>query len=278
MLTTFAPPPDTVRWLDGCAIVRLGGTTTCTRFPATPHAMLTVLLPDHPGAAAASLRLHPLAPATFHTMTTVPTVHEHGAVPVRALGVLLRPTAAACLLGASTGALVDTTLPWSAVAGDAEALRLHETIAAARSDAARLGALVDAVRRAMSRAQSQRLMSIEQLCQTVGRHGLAASDTLDVGVRQLERRVRAVLGLPPKQFQRLMRFHQALNSAIVAGTPPDAGLALDAGYYDQSHLARDFRALAGAAPTALVEGAHDQSAWWPLASYRGMRGAGPLAG
>jgi len=43
-------------------------------------------------------------------------------------------------------------------------------------------------------------------------------------------------------------------------------VALDAGFYDQSHLARDARTLAGAPLGKLVAQARPDSAWWPLAT------------
>lgn len=60
------------------------------------------------------------------------------------------------------------------------------------------------------------------------------------------------IGLAPRQFARLLRFGrvvQALKSGQVA---PLADIALASGYYDQSHLNRDSREFAGAAPGELV--------------------------
>ena len=57
---------------------------------------------------------------------------------------------------------------------------------------------------------------------------------------------------------------QALHGAAHAG---GADLALQAGYYDQSHLARDLRRLAGQPLGTLVQHARQGSgtAHWPLA-------------
>ena len=58
----------------------------------------------------------------------------------------------------------------------------------------------------------------------------------------------AEVGLTPKLYGRVRRFQRAL--ALVRGVPaPDwAQLAVECGYFDQSHLIRDFRAFAGLTP------------------------------
>ena len=65
--------------------------------------------------------------------------------------------------------------------------------------------------------------------------------------KHLADRVRDAVGIGPRSFRRLLRFHR-LTKAI--GEAPDwAGLAHDAGYYDQSHLIREFREFAGMTPS-----------------------------
>ena len=60
---------------------------------------------------------------------------------------------------------------------------------------------------------------------------------------------REQVGLPPKALARLLRFEQALGFLREVHRRPLAEVALAAGYYDQAHLNRDFRALAGCTPT-----------------------------
>jgi AraC-like DNA-binding protein len=71
--------------------------------------------------------------------------------------------------------------------------------------------------------------------------------------RHLRSRFRTETGLSPKGAARVIRFHRArrlLLQRTAAGPPPVlADLAAECGYYDQAHLARDFRALAGCSPT-----------------------------
>jgi transcriptional regulator GlxA family with amidase domain len=62
-------------------------------------------------------------------------------------------------------------------------------------------------------------------------------------------RFRRQFGITPKAYARLLRFGHA--TALLTETPTMRSLAevaTDAGYYDQSHLTRDFAALAGLTP------------------------------
>jgi AraC-like DNA-binding protein len=69
--------------------------------------------------------------------------------------------------------------------------------------------------------------------------------------RHVTERFRRQLGLSPKAYARLLRFEHATS---LLGRPAAdrtlADLAMEAGYYDQSHLTRDFVALAGMTPGA----------------------------
>lgn len=74
--------------------------------------------------------------------------------------------------------------------------------------------------------------------------------------RQLARRFRQEVGIGPTLLGRIYRFQGFLR---LMGTSPAASLtslAHRSGYYDHSHLVRDFRAFAGAPPTAFFGNAH----------------------
>jgi AraC-like DNA-binding protein len=243
-----------------CAIVVQRAAGSLSRFPAMPRAMLT-LAPALGGAAAVS----------FHAMSTRATTHQH-VQPLRALGLVLPPATAARLLGISSGARVDATLPWAEMVGLSEAARLDNALHLAGSDASRLLALQSSLGRVLvrgpERVQRARAEALQQLCHAVGRQGARAASALGLGERQLERRCRALLGLPPKQMQRITRLHGLLSDALRQQRLPDVDAALAAGYYDQSHLARDARLLTGATLRVLLLQAHADGAWWPLGTQR----------
>lgn len=255
----FLPQTD-LRDAVECAVIvqRAAGSTSC--FPAMPRAMLTVALAGDS-----------LTTVGFHAMATRAAVHVHNE-PLHALGLVLQPHTAARVLGISTGALVDATLPWAELAGASEAARLDHALQQARSDAVRLQALQSSLRRVLARGpervQRARADSLQQLCWAVGHQGVQAARILGLGERQLERRCRAVLGMTPKQMQRITRWHGLLSGVLHRQQLPDAGAALASGYYDQSHLARESRQLSGTTMRELLRQAHDGTAWWALEAPR----------
>ena len=77
--------------------------------------------------------------------------------------------------------------------------------------------------------------------------------------RHLRGRFRDETGLSPKAAARVIRFDRArrllqhraaAESGDLPALPALADLAADCGYYDQAHLAREFRELAGCPPSA----------------------------
>lgn len=86
-------------------------------------------------------------------------------------------------------------------------------------------------------------------------HGAAEIDALasalGVSVRTLQRRFVAATGLSPKLLARIVRF-QRVFAAWRAEPASLSRVALESGYYDQSHLVRDFRDFAGAPPAGFL--------------------------
>src|SRR4051794_18232605 len=68
--------------------------------------------------------------------------------------------------------------------------------------------------------------------------------------RHLTATFREELGLPPKALGRVLRFARARRLLEAGGELAD--IAYACGYYDQAHLNRDFRDLAGITPTELL--------------------------
>jgi AraC-like DNA-binding protein len=56
------------------------------------------------------------------------------------------------------------------------------------------------------------------------------------------------MGIAPKRYARLARFGRVLRRLERQPDTAWAALALDAGYADQAHFNRDFRAFAGISP------------------------------
>lgn len=76
----------------------------------------------------------------------------------------------------------------------------------------------------------------------------AVSHRVGMTSKSFARRFVETVGLTPKRFSRVRRF-QRLITAVTAGDETDwAQRAAAFGYYDQSHLIHDFRALSGLCP------------------------------
>lgn len=71
-----------------------------------------------------------------------------------------------------------------------------------------------------------------------------------------EKRFRRNVGTTPKQFSAIVRLRHLLDHCPAADSPTEA--AYEAGYYDQAHFIKDFRAFTGQTPQAFFQ----QATWW----------------
>jgi AraC-like DNA-binding protein len=72
---------------------------------------------------------------------------------------------------------------------------------------------------------------------------------LGVSTRTLERQFVEILGFPPKQFIRLVRFQKAIEKLRkMTSFQTYADIAYESGYSDQSHFINDFKFLSGSSP------------------------------
>jgi AraC-like DNA-binding protein len=99
--------------------------------------------------------------------------------------------------------------------------------------------------------------SWQRLRRTEGRAPIGAlAAELGWSHRRLIARFREQIGITPKSVARVMRFDRAV-AALRSPGPRLAEVAFDCGYFDQAHLNRDFRELAGTTPTAFVNSVQD---------------------
>ena len=251
----FVPvPPDLQPWLVAAVVVDAPATLAQSHFPAMVSSMLVVRLAGHVHCRGALV-----PPSAWISASTTPTVYEHGG-PVRAVGLVLQPAAAAALFANARGQ-VNTARPLAELAGPRWA-EVEHAVRATAGDGARLEVLCQFVRQTVATAspcESQRLQGLALLAAMGHRMGL--------GQRQFERRFVAHWGMAPKQFEVIARMNSALGHALAAPGSAVAGaeLAADEGYYDQSHMGRDVRRLAGHPLRALVQGTRTPvSAQWPM--------------
>ncbi len=141
------------------------------------------------------------------------------------------------LFGAEAGRLRERLLE----AGDAASrLRmLHAWLQArAQRAAPRAGALTHALALLDRAPQVHRIDRLARDC------GLSP--------RRLSALFNEEVGLAPKRYARLQRFHRVVGLAHRRCSVDWAGVAADCGFHDQPHLVREFRAFSGLTPTAYL--------------------------
>lgn len=184
--------------------------------------------------------------------------HGHSFVPSEEafiIGVHFKPGGGFPFLGLPAGDLADTHVDLETLWGPLAA-RLRERLSEARTSAERFQLLHEAL--------------VGRLCNRVEKH-YAVSAALEIfGKNQAGPRVReaakyvglsqrrfiqvfkAEVGMTPKLFSRIRRFQQTRTFIKQNPSPNWAALAFDLGYFDQSHLIREFLEFSGLSPTAYL--------------------------
>lgn len=171
---------------------------------------------------------------------------------MQGLSLTLQPGATLGLFGVPADQLAGRTVAWDEVVHKAHR-DLPEQLAAATDDATRVGLVLGSLG-AMHRppeAGSRRLVehAASHLRADAGGPSVRAlAAAMNLSERRLQQLFAAQLGLAPSVWRRLQRLHGALRLLRAAEAPQWAQLALRAGYYDQSHLINEFRALCGLTP------------------------------
>lgn len=203
------------------------------------------------------------APGRYEAMVgglhTSPALIAH---PGRQSGLQLSltPLGARRLLGVPAGHLAALDCPLDDVLGPV-AHELLDRVRAASTWPARFAAVDDVLGRAARPAPDPAAEVAEAWRLTLGSGGrLRVADLarrIGWSERHLTNRFRAETGLGPKEAARVVRFdraRRALATRVASGGAPDlAALAAAAGFADQSHLTRDWRAFAGLSPLRWLE-------------------------
>jgi AraC-like DNA-binding protein len=175
----------------------------------------------------------------FMTTTTGDTV----------TGLRFAPGWGPSVYGVPAHALRDQRVPLEELWCSADAGELTEHVASSERPGAALESLASA---RLKRSDTDSLGGLDALVGALraGRRVSAAASELGLSARQLQRRSLAAFGYGPKTLARILRLGRALELAREGLDLAD--VAVRAGYADQSHLANDARALAGATVTQLL--------------------------
>lgn len=175
------------------------------------------------------------------------------------IGVHFRPGGACSFLGLPAGELADTHVNLETLWGRA-AVDLRERLCVAATPAQRFRLLEEAL--------------LARLVRPLKHHdavsaALDAFERMEVGstVHEVVRRVglshrrfiqvfSAEVGITPKLFCRIQRFHRTIGLVRQTAAPDWAQVAVDCGYFDQSHMIRDFLAFSSLSPAAYLRQQH----------------------
>ena len=176
-------------------------------------------------------------------------VRLHGAMD--GLSLTLQAGATVSLFGLPAGEIEGRAVALQDVWPDADSL--VERLAQAADDASRAQALQAGLLHRAARKSSGAALAMAAaslMRQAAGRRSVRElAALLGIGERRLQQVFRQQVGLSPRTFGRLARLQGLLR--LLRRQPARAawaGLAADGGYYDQAHLANEFRALCGLTP------------------------------
>src|SRR5262245_30606166 len=168
------------------------------------------------------------------------------------IGVHFKPGGAFPFLGLPAGELADTHVDletlWGSPAG-----RLRERLCEARTPAERFQLLQEALLSRLCHGVEQHYAvssALEMFGKDQARPTVReASKYIGLSQRRFIQVFKAEVGITPKLFSRIQRFQQTRTFIQQNPSPNWASLALDLGYFDQSHFIREFLEFSGLSPT-----------------------------
>jgi len=200
-----------------------------------------------------------LAPAVVGGLRTRAYVRQPtrpgSAGSIRSVGAVLAPGAAAALLGVPAGALRGCHVELSDLWGSG-AQALLDTLIDAGDDQAELLIRFEAALLARLDAQPHAIDAPMQTAAAAMAAGVGVAtiaSELGLSERRLRDRFQAAIGLGPRDYARVARLNRLLR--LAKSQQSWAELALAAGYCDQAHMCREFRALTGMTPSRYRPGA-----------------------
>lgn len=172
------------------------------------------------------------------------------------LGVRLRPGAARFFLDGPAHEIVDDIFDEAPLGRPLvhDLRRLHDAEPRDRTDLLQVALLNQLKTRTRGHAlvcSAARELVAREGCVEIER----LAGVLGVTRRHLERRFVEEVGIAPKALASVLRFRRVLR-AIDEQSKDWAGVAIDCGYYDQSHLIRDFKRFTGRTPSTYLREDH----------------------
>lgn len=169
------------------------------------------------------------------------------------VGAKFRPAMFAPFASLPAVSLTGHVLPLGEIWGVAASARLETEILGATRTAEKVGLLEAFLRRRLPprNAEAERAAHAAELALS-DREVSTVEDLADrcrLSVRALQRLFRRWVGAPPKWVIRRARVQEAAERIADGGRVNWARLASELGYFDQTHLIKDFRAQVGLSPS-----------------------------
>lgn len=181
--------------------------------------------------------------------------HGRGFAPAEEtfiIGVHFKPGGAFPFLGLPAGDLADTHVDLETLWGPSSD-RLRERLCEARTSAERFHLLQEALLSRLCHGVEQHYV-VSAALEMFGKNQAGptvreAAKYLGLSQRRFIQVFKAEVGMTPKLFSRIQRFQQTRTFIQQNPSPNWTALALDFGYFDQSHLIREFIEFSGLSPT-----------------------------
>lgn len=179
------------------------------------------------------------------------------------LGAYLYPQAIPVLFNCSTPEVSNQMVDLNLLIGT-EGKLLEDAIANAADNAERVTLLEAFISRRYSRKNKKILPVFHTIQTIIDQKGLVKIKDMAKEVflseRQFKRQFYQYAGFSPKLYARIVRFQSAME-LYGQKCKSLTAIALECGYYDQSHFISDFTEFAGISPKAFFSGKSGATAW-----------------
>ena len=175
---------------------------------------------------------------------------------VTALAIVFKPSGFGALFCRDMIELTDLLPDLGSLVGASQAEQLTNQLSSAPDFKTKVS-LLDAFFLNRLVSPPPQAIQIRMACQRlIVSHGLESmndlADHTNMSLRTLERRFAHQVGLPPKTFARLKRFHHAFSLLLDQTSFSGSAAAHQCGYFDQAHLIKEFNVFAGYSPSSIL--------------------------
>lgn len=177
----------------------------------------------------------------------------HSSSDAGMIGIRFQPSGMSPFLSTPMQSLTDARVPAEDLFVDVD--RLIEEIVEASNDVQRIAACNRFLFRSIDsdRENPGVRRALDSIIHTRGQISVGSLATLmGTSRRSLELAFQSEVGTSPKMYCRITRFRHILDAVSINPSARWVQVALDSGFFDQSHLIRDFRRFAGASPTSFL--------------------------